>query len=214
MQIFPNGMKLIFATGNKGKLREAREILGPGYEILTPRDLDPQFEDPEETGTTFRENSIIKARAVWDRFHLPCFADDSGLEIDALGGEPGVYSARYAGEDKDFDSNIDKVLEKLRQASLAGNADRSARFRCTVTLITGTSCPAALSECDIHCFDGTLEGSIATARRGTLGFGYDPVFIPAALPDHTFGELGEDVKNQFSHRQQALQGMVEFLSRI
>ena len=206
-------MKLIFATGNKGKLREARDILGPGYEIVTPRDLDPEFEDPEETGTSFRENSIIKAKAVWDRFHLPCFADDSGLEIAALGGEPGVYSARYAGENKDFECNIDKVLDKLSQASLAGNQDRSACFHCTVTLITGASCGNdALSDCDIHCFDGILEGSIAARRRGTLGFGYDPVFIPAAIPDHTFGELGEDVKNQFSHRQQALKAMVEYLN--
>ncbi|MCQ2184667.1 MAG: RdgB/HAM1 family non-canonical purine NTP pyrophosphatase [Bacteroidales bacterium] len=193
-------MKLVFATGNRGKLREAREILGPSFEIVTPADLDPEYVDPEENGTTFKENALIKAQAVWDKFHLPCFADDSGLQIDALGGRPGIYSARYAGEDKDFDCNIDKVLEELE-----GISQRSARFHTTVALILEDGTP--------HFFDGTLEGAIATERHGTLGFGYDPIFYPTAMPESTFGELGPEVKNQFSHREQALKEMTEFLSR-
>ena len=191
-------MDLVFATGNAGKLREAAEILGAGYRVLSPADVGLAGFDVEETGTTFRENSLLKARALWQACGLPCFADDSGLEVDALGGAPGIYSARYAS-DHNFASNIDRLL-----AELNGVEDRSGRFRCVVTLILPDGKP--------HFFDGACEGSIARERHGSGGFGYDPVFVPDLYPNLTMAELSEDAKNAISHRGVALRLMATYLA--
>ena len=191
-------MKIIFATGNKGKLREAAEILGDGFELVSPADLGIT-EDIEETGETLEENSIIKAEYLYDRTGLNVFADDTGLEVDALGGAPGVHSARYATEGHDFNANMDKLLQEL---SKHPGEPRTARFRSVVTLILNG---------EKHFFVGSMEGSIAMAKAGTQGFGYDPVFIPDLYPEHTVAELGDDVKNEISHRAKALKEMAAWL---
>lgn len=191
-------MKIIFATGNKGKLREAAEILGDGFELSSPSDLGIT-EDIEETGETLEENSIIKAEYIYNRTGLDCFADDTGLEVDALGGAPGVHSARYATDGHDFNANIDKLLSEL---SKHPGEPRTARFRCVVTLIV---------DGEKHFFEGCVNGRIAEMREGTQGFGYDPVFIPDEYPDHTMAFLGEDVKNAISHRGQSLRAMAAWL---
>ena len=199
-------MKLIFATANPGKLRDAREILEPhGFEVVSPYDLGLTKEqvDVEETGKTFEENAIIKVQNLWSLTGLPCFADDSGLVVDALGGAPGIYSARYAsldgsGEDHNFASNIDKLLHNLQ-----GVTDRKARFVCVVAL--------ALPSAGIKTFKGTCEGRIAEQPAGCGGFGYDPVFIADAYPDRTLAEVEESAKNAISHRGNALTKMVEAL---
>ena len=217
-------MKLVFATGNKGKLREAADILGAGVEILSPADLGIEGE-AEETGSTFAENSLLKAQYVFDR--LPdgaadaVFADDSGLEVDALGGEPGIYTARYAGEDKNFSDNMDKLLSRLREAGAGTPVSRSARFRCVVTMIFPDGRRVVS--------DGSLEGRIASGKAGCGGFGYDPVFIPTdaelgslltdgyspaevdTLRGKTLAEIPETAKNQISHRYKALMGIVDAL---
>ena len=194
-------MRLVFATGNKGPLREAREILAPSYEILSPAELGVEGE-AEETGSTLEENSLLKAKYISDRIPqgVMCFADDSGLEVDALGGAPGVYTARYAGPQCDFDDNMDKLLREL---ALRPEKVRTARFVCVVTLINGDV---------VRQFRGVLEGQIALEKRGELGFGYDPVFIPNEYPQMTLAELGEDVKNGISHRYKALMQMRGALS--
>ena len=203
-------MDLVFATGNAGKLREAAEILGPGFRVLSPADVGLAGFDVEETGTTFRENSLLKAQALWQSCGLPCFADDSGLEVDALGGAPGIYSARYAS-DHNFASNIDRLLSELSAMPQGVAAPRtlqtfpgSARFRCVVTLITGDGKP--------RFFDGACEGRIARERHGAGGFGYDPVFVPDLYPNLTMAELSEEAKNAISHRGVALRLMAAWLS--
>lgn len=190
------GPTLIFASGNKGKIREAAEILEGRYKVISAAEAG-FTEEVEETGTSFQENSLLKSQAIWKALGRDCFSDDSGLEVDALGGEPGIYSARYAGEDKDFESNIDKLLFKLE-----GITERRARFRCCVTLMLGGQ---------PHFFDGTLEGEIGLERRGSQGFGYDPVFIPDCYPDRTVAELDDEAKNAISHRGKALRAMAEWL---
>lgn len=209
-------MDLVFATGNAGKLREAAEILGPGFRVLSPADVGLAGFDVEETGTTFRENSLLKARALWHACGLPCFADDSGLEVDALGGAPGIYSARYAS-DHNFASNIDRLLAELCALEVeakAGTASErratpatfpgAARFRCVVTLILEDGKP--------NFFDGACEGRIARERHGSGGFGYDPVFVPDLYPNLTMAELSEDAKNAISHRGVALRLMSSWLA--
>lgn len=191
-------MKIIFATGNKGKLREAAEILGEGFTLLSPADMGIT-EDVEETGETLIENSVIKADYIHARTGLDCFADDTGLEVDALGGAPGVHSARYATEGHDFEANIDKLLAEL---SKHPDEPRTARFRSVVTLIF---------KGEYHFFEGTLEGTIAMARRGGNGFGYDPVFIPDEYPGNTVAELDDATKNAISHRGKALRAMADWL---
>lgn len=191
-------MKIIFATGNKGKLREASEILGEAYELVTPADLGI-MEDIPETGDTLRANSIQKAEYLYRKTGLDCFADDSGLEVDALGGAPGVHSARYAGGEHDSEANIDKLLEELEKHP---GEPRTAHFRTVVTLI---------KDGEQHYFEGSVDGSIATSRRGTGGFGYDPVFAADVYGGKTFAELPEDAKNVISHRGQALRTMAEWL---
>ena len=190
-------MKLVFATGNKGKLAEAAEILGSGFEICCPADMGVTEEIPE-TGSTLRENSIQKASYIYERLHCDCFADDTGLEVDALGGAPGVYSARYAGS-HDFDANIAKLLRELEGVPYER---RTARFRCVVTLILGG---------EMHFFEGRTEGHIALERSGSKGFGYDPVFVPDAFPEQSFAELGPELKNSVSHRGQSLRALADWL---
>lgn len=191
-------MKIVFATGNKGKLREAAEILGGGFALLSPAELGIT-EDIEETGDTLKENSIIKADYIHARTGLDCFADDTGLEVDALGGAPGVHSARYATDGHDFEANIDKLLAELAKHP---GEPRTARFRSVVTLIW---------KGERHFFEGTLEGVIAPARKGDNGFGYDPVFISDCYPDRTVAELDDEAKNAISHRGKALRAMAEWL---
>lgn len=206
-------MKIIFATGNKGKLHEAQEIMGPGFEILTPADYGI-FEDIEETGDTLRENSIIKAEYIWNRTHVMCFADDTGLEVDALGGEPGVHSARYAamvaeaegrsteGADHNFDANCRTLLARL--AAKGPDAPRTARFRNVVTLITPDG--------EKHFFDGVMEGHIAFEKAGCGGFGYDPVFVSEVYPDRTVAELPDGTKNEISHRGMSLKALAAYFN--
>ena len=200
-------MELIFATSNKGKLREAREILGDDYALRSSAEAGIT-EDIPETGSSFRENSLQKAEYIWKKCGCNCFSDDSGLEVDALGGAPGIYSARYAGEGHDFDRNISKLLHELSlldaKALIEGKAapERTARFRCVVTLIL---------DGEAHFFKGSIEGHIAYSRSGNGGFGYDPVFIPDAFPDRSLAEVPEDVKNSISHRGEALRKMAAWL---
>lgn len=206
-------MKIVFATGNGGKLREASEILGKGFELVTLAEAGITEEIPE-TGKTIRANSVIKAEYVWDKCGMTCFADDTGLEVDALGGAPGVHTARYAGEEKDFNRNIDKLLYELSvletEASMAANigldvkkVSRKARFRSVITLII---------DGEKHIFEGVLEGEIARTRSGNGGFGYDPVFIPDEYPGQTLADISEEQKNAISHRGKALRAMARFLS--
>jgi len=220
-------LKLIFATGNAGKLREAREILGPaGIEVVSPYDLGLTKEqvDVEETGSTFEENAIIKVQNLWNLTGLPCFADDSGLVVDALGGAPGIYSARYAsldgsGEDHNFASNIDRLLHEMQ-----GVEDRRARFVCVVALILpeeGNRIAERFQRSNAHLpsegvittFEGKCEGRIAFEPAGCGGFGYDPVFISDTYPDRTLAEVDEDAKNAISHRGNALAKMLKFILR-
>lgn len=190
---------MIFATGNKGKLREAAEILGEGYELVTPAQMGITEEIPE-TGDTLQENSLQKAEYLYKKTGLDCFADDSGLEVDALGGAPGVHSARYAGDGHDFQANIDKLLAELDKRP--GEA-RTARFRSVVTLLING---------EPHYFDGTLEGVIGTERAGNGGFGYDPVFIPEMYGGRTLAQVSEEEKNAVSHRGQAIRAMASWLA--
>lgn len=194
-------MKLIFATGNKGKLREAGGILGDRYELHTPTEMGIT-EDIPETGSTLAENSLQKAQYLYDRLGADCFADDTGLEVDALGGAPGIYSARYAGEGHDNEANMAKLLAELQK--LGDDVPRTARFRTVVTLILNG---------EIHTFNGTLEGRIAKEKSGCQGFGYDPVFIPDEFDGKTLAEISEEQKNAISHRGKALSAMAEWLKR-
>ena len=204
-------MKIVFATGNPGKIREAEEILGEGFELVTPASLGITEEIPE-TGNTLRANSMQKADYIFKKTGLPCFADDSGLEVDILGGAPGVETARYAGEQKNPADNIDKLLREMArheaEASVARSygidtpkATRKARFRTSVTLVVNG---------EHHFFDGVMEGHIAYAPAGRGGFGYDPVFIPEGY-GKTNAQLGEAVKNTISHRGKALRAMADYL---
>lgn len=205
-------MKIVFATGNKGKLREASEILGEGFELITPADLGLN-EDIPETGNTLLANSLQKAQYLYDRFGCDCFADDTGLEVDALGGAPGVYTARYAGEGKDFNANMDKVLYELgvleSEANMAAGlglhtkpVSRRARFKSVITLIVDGK---------KHFFEGTLDGVIAREKSGNGGFGYDPIFIADEYPGQTLADITEEQKNDISHRGKALRAMAEWL---
>ena len=205
-------MKLVFATGNIGKLREASEILGDGFELSSLVQAGIT-EDIPETGNTLRANSIQKARYLYDRVGCNCFADDTGLEVDALGGAPGVYTARYAGDDKDFNKNMDKVLYELRvregEAKMAEAlglkvkpVSRRARFKSVVTLII---------DGQVKIFEGTLEGVIAYEKSGNGGFGYDPIFIADEYPGLTLADISEEEKNAISHRGKALRAMAQWL---
>jgi len=193
---------LVFASNNAHKLEEIRAILGNKFDVKSLKDIGSNVDIPE-TGTTFRENALQKARYVKEHFGFDCFADDSGLQVEALGGEPGVYSARYAVKNgrqvtagnKD-DANMDVLLEKL-----AGEENRKACFR---------TCIALIYEGETHFFDGVVEGHIITEKRGDGGFGYDPLFVPDGY-EKTFAEMGNEVKNNISHRAKAVEKLAEFL---
>ncbi len=208
-------MKIVFATGNIGKLREASEILGEGFELVSLAQAGIE-EDIPETGNTLRANSLQKAQYLYDKLGCDCFADDTGLEVDALGGAPGVYTARYAGEGKDFNANMDKVLYELSvlegEARIAGEfglrtkpVSRRARFKSVVTLIIDGK---------IKMFEGTLEGEIAREKSGNGGFGYDPIFIADEYPGLTLADISEEEKNAISHRGKALRAMAQWLNSV
>lgn len=189
--------KLVFATNNPHKLEEIRAILGSKLEILSLADIGCDADIPE-TAETLEGNALIKAHYVYDNYKLDCFADDTGLEVDALHGLPGVHTARYVYPDRhDPEANMIKLLEALRE-----NNDRNARFRTVIALI---------EKGKEHLFEGVVEGVIAREKSGTQGFGYDPVFIPEGN-SKTFAELGEDIKNTISHRARAVQKLAEYLA--
>lgn len=183
---------LVIASNNDHKVDEIRAVLGDRFELLTLNDIS-FFEDIPETADTFIGNALIKARTIYDKFKLNCFADDSGLEIKSLNNEPGVYSARYAGEPVDHSKNIDKVLSKLE-----GVDDRSARFLTVIALII---------DGEEFIFEGEVKGSITRERIGTNGFGYDPIFIPET-ESRTFAQMNAEEKISMSHRSRAIQKMI------
>jgi len=188
--------ELVFATNNRHKLEEVEAKLQGKIKLLTLNDIGC-YDDIEETGTTFKANASIKSQYIYNRYKLNCFGDDSGLEIDALNGEPGVYSARYAGEHGNHAANIKQVLDKLKDET-----NRKARFRTVISLIwNGEEC----------FFEGTVEGTIRTTPSGTDGFGYDPIFEPLGYAI-TFAEMTMDEKNQISHRAKAMEKLIAFLS--
>ena len=192
--------EIVFASGNRHKVEEAQKIFGPKYKILTPADLGFDGDIPE-THETIQENSEEKARFVWEKFSKPCFSDDTGLEVDALGGEPGVYSARYAGEAKLPGRNIEKLLGKMKDVA---DADRTARFRCVVSYIDGDG--------RLTQFEGRCEGSIAREPIPGGGFGYDPVFVPEGY-DCVMASLTMEQKNAISHRGKAMEALIDFLGK-
>lgn len=189
-------MKIVFATNNNHKLTEIREILGPKFEVVSLKDIGC-YEDIPETGITLEQNAMQKAEYVNSRYALDCFADDTGLEVEAIGGAPGVHSARFAeGTDHDSEANMRKLLSLLR-----GEENRRAQFRTVIALIIGGR---------RYEFEGIVRGTIATEKHGTEGFGYDPIFTPEGYTE-TFGELGESVKNKISHRARATRKLADFL---
>lgn len=191
--------KLVFASNNAHKLSEIRAILGDRIEIISLSDLQCHDEIPE-TADTLEGNALIKARYVWEHYGLYCFADDTGLEVEALGGAPGVYSARFAGEHASFEDNVSLLLERL-----SGVAEpRRARFRTVVALI---------DEYGTHFFEGSVDGEITLERSGDHGFGYDPIFRPEGRQE-TFAQLTEQEKNSMSHRGRAVQKLVRYLQAL
>lgn len=198
-------MRIVFATNNAHKLEEIRAILGHSHDILSLNDIQCHTDIPE-TADTLEGNALQKARYVWDHYHLSVFADDTGLEVDALGGAPGVYSARYAGgAGHDSEANMAKLLRELH-----GHTDRTARFRTVIALILADGSDKGFSE---HLFEGKVEGRIATERQGSEGFGYDPLFVPDGY-DESFAQLGTAVKNCISHRARAVARLTDFLSKV
>jgi XTP/dITP diphosphohydrolase len=191
-------MKFVFATNNQHKLNELQAILGDHFELLSLEDIGCFEEIPEEQ-PTLEGNARQKAFYVYEKFGYSCFADDTGLEIEALNSEPGVYSARYAGEAKDPQANMDKVLTKLKNED-----NRKARFRTVISLVL---------DGEEKQFEGIVEGEIIREKRGDSGFGYDPVFLPVGY-NKTFAEMSLADKNQISHRARAVQNLVEYLKSI
>ena len=202
-------MKIVFATNNQHKLQEIRDILGNEFEIVSLKDIGCDVDIPE-TGNTLEENAMQKAQYVYDHYNLSCFADDTGLEVEALNGEPGVHSARYAeGTDHDSEANMAKLLRNLE-----GKDNRKARFRTVIALIQKQDvCPCGCTSIKkVNRFEGIVDGSIATEKHGTAGFGYDPIFVPEGY-DKSFAELGESIKNGISHRARAVAKLVEYLKQ-
>jgi len=187
--------KLVFATNNTHKLEEVRDVVGDSFEILSLKDIGCT-EDIAETGTTLEENALIKVRYVKEKYGYDSFGDDTGLEVEALGGSPGVYSARYAGDGHDAKANMEKLLKELE-----GETNRRAHFRSIIALTM---------DGNEHLFEGKIDGEIVSEEHGTAGFGYDPVFKPVGYV-HTFAELGSDIKNKISHRALAVKKLCEFL---
>ena len=214
-------MRIVFATNNQHKLSEIRQILGSRVEVLSLKDIGCNADIPE-TGSTLEENALQKAQYVYDNYHIDCFADDTGLEVDALAGAPGVYSARYAAmgsapvaapspsaavgcaaavpqpKGHDSEANMARLLRELGE-----NDNRHARFRTVIALI---------QHGEVHEFEGIVNGEIIRERRGGEGFGYDPIFQPDGY-DKTFAELGTDIKNQISHRARATAKLCDFLTK-
>ena len=188
--------QILFATNNEHKLSEIRAILGSDFEVLSIADIDCHGELPE-TCDTLERNARQKARYIFDNYGIDCFADDTGLEVEALGGAPGVHTARYAYPDRnDTEANTAKLLSELK-----GERNRNARFRTVIALINGKG---------EHLFEGIVRGEITTEKRGTDGFGYDPVFAPYEI-GKTFAEVGPEVKNNISHRARAVRKLCEYL---
>jgi len=190
--------KLVFATNNDHKLRELKQILPSEFELLSLNDIGCTDDIPE-TGPTLEVNAAQKSFYIWDKYSINCFADDTGLEIDILGNEPGVYSARYAGEERSATANMLKVLEKM-----ANETNRKARFRCVISLIIDGE--------EIQ-FEGIVEGKILAEKRGETGFGYDPIFMPDGY-NFSFAEMSADDKNQISHRGRAVMKLVDYLKDL
>jgi len=192
-----NKRTLVFATANRNKLIEAAGVLGEGFNIVLPAELG-YTDDVPETHLTIRENGIEKAQFIWDMFGRDCFADDTGLEVDALDGAPGVFSARYAGEPKDPVMNVRKLLSEMEGIPFE---ERTARFRCVIALI---------EKGELRVFEGICEGHIALEAQGQLGFGYDPVFIPEGM-EKTMAMLTLEEKNAISHRGKAMAMLAAYL---
>lgn len=222
-------MKIVFATNNQHKLEEVRQILGDSVEVLSLNDIGCDVDIPE-TGTTLKENALQKAQYVYDHYHIDCFADDTGLEVDALGGAPGVFSARYASlediepmspmrpispmspmspmspispKSHDSEANMERLLRELGE-----NNNRRARFRTVIALIQKVGNLNCVER--INFFEGIVEGEITRERSGVGGFGYDPIFRPDGY-DKTFAELGNEIKNQISHRARATAKLCAYL---
>ncbi|MFL5751833.1 MAG: non-canonical purine NTP diphosphatase [Bacteroidia bacterium] len=191
-------MQLVFATANKNKAIEVEKLLPAEFDILTLTEVNIREEVPE-TSPTIEGNALQKARYVYAKSGINCFADDTGLEVEALSGEPGVYSARYAGEKKDPQANMNKLLLKLESQD-----NRKARFKTIIALII---------EGREHLFEGIIDGQIARTQKGSKGFGYDPVFIPEGQ-DKTFGEMELEEKNLHSHRARAVKKLIAFLNNL
>ena len=191
--------KIVFATNNVHKLQELRQMIGGTYEVLGLADIGCH-EDIPETADTIEGNARMKALYVKDKYGYDCFSDDTGLEIDALDGEPGVHSARYAGPGHDSEANIDKVLSLMQDVPTEG---RTARFRTAIVLLQGD---------EMHMFEGQVEGIILTERHGTGGFGYDSIFQPVEGGGSTFAQMSPQDKNRISHRGRAVAQLVKFLS--
>ena len=188
-------MKLVFATNNRHKLEEVRAIVGDRVEVLSLNDIDCHDDIPE-TADTLQGNALIKARYIYDKFGVDCFADDTGLEVDALDGEPGVYSARYAGEECCSEANMQKLLHNL-----TGKIDRNAQFRTVIALIING---------EEKLFNGIVKGTIAEEKMGDSGFGYDPIFIPEGFSE-SFAQMSSDQKNSISHRYRATKQLSDYL---
>lgn len=192
-------MKLVFATNNKHKLDEVRKITAQhNIEVVSLADIHCHDEIPE-TADTLEGNALQKAQYIQDKFGLDCFADDTGLEVEALDNAPGVYSARYAGPGHDSEANMQKLLQEME-----GKTNRKARFRTVIALIIGDK---------QYCFSGIVNGTITTEKKGENGFGYDPIFIPEGY-EQTFAELGDSVKNKISHRAKAIEQLDHFLANL
>ncbi len=187
--------KIVFATNNQHKLQEVKAILGNSFEIIGLKELGC-FDDIPETAETLEGNALLKAEYIYKKFGIDCFADDTGLEIDVLNGAPGVYSARFAGEECDAQKNMQKVLDLMKNTD-----NRNACFRTVAALVLNG---------EKYFFEGKILGKMGKEARGNTGFGYDPIFIPDGY-DKTFAELGEDEKNKISHRALAVRKLAEFL---
>ena len=189
-------VKIVFATNNLNKLSEVRKILGNKFQVMSLAEIGCNDDIPEK-GQTLKDNALIKAQWIYDKYHVNCFADDTGLEVDALGGAPGVYSARYAGgQGHDSEANMKKLLSELEHKD-----NRKARFRTVIALIIDGK---------VTTFDGIINGTITHEKRGGEGFGYDPIFMPEGH-NQTFAELGADIKNHISHRAKAVQKLADYL---
>ena len=191
-------MKLVFASNNKNKMAEIKQMLPKTIELLSLEDIGCT-EDIPETAETIEGNAILKANYVTEKYGYPCFADDTGLEVEILNGEPGVYSARYAGEQKNASDNMDKLLDNLKDKT-----DRKAQFKTIITLNINN---------EQHLFEGIIKGEIISEKRGTKGFGYDPIFVPEGFST-TFAEMEMSEKAKLSHRGIATRKLISFLETL